>query len=122
MWQTRKHGATKAAFSVATYKPFGVPVSPSGSEKFKYAGEIQDASTGLYYVGARFMDPELGRCLSPDHATLMLWMLWCRFTTSRAILRFFPFLPIAFPLTFGSTVTVAWMMFPRSSIVTLWTL
>ncbi|MEM0343599.1 MAG: hypothetical protein QXU73_05055, partial [Thermoplasmata archaeon] len=30
--QVWKHGATSPAFSVATYKPFGTPVTPSGSE------------------------------------------------------------------------------------------
>jgi len=55
-----------ASFSVTTYKPFGVPVSPSGTEKVRYAGEVQDSPTGLYYMGARYLDPELGRWLSLD--------------------------------------------------------
>jgi len=56
--------------SVATYKPIGTPVSASGSEKFEYAGEMlvgaAGSSPGLYYIGARWMDPELGRWLSLD--------------------------------------------------------
>ena len=35
-------------------------------QKWKYAGEILDSATGLYYIGARWMDPELGRWLSLD--------------------------------------------------------
>ncbi len=67
VWQ---HGQTSATFSVSTYKPFGTPVSPSDTEKFEYAGEMivpaAGTSPGLYYIGARWMDPELGRWLSLD--------------------------------------------------------
>jgi RHS repeat-associated protein len=68
--QVWKQGATTAAFSVATYKPFGTPVSVTGTEKIGYAGELLDSaagtSPGLYYIGARWMDPELGRFISLD--------------------------------------------------------
>jgi RHS repeat-associated protein len=68
--QVWKHGATSPTFSVATYKSFGTPVTPSGTEKFQYAGEmlvgVAGTSPGLYYIGARWMDPELGRWLSLD--------------------------------------------------------
>jgi RHS repeat-associated protein len=54
-------------FSVQTYKPFGTPVGVSGTDqKWKYAGEVLDPATSLYYIGARYMDPELGRWLSLD--------------------------------------------------------
>ncbi len=33
-------------FSVQTYKPFGTPVSPSGTEKFEYAGEMIVSAAG----------------------------------------------------------------------------
>ena len=53
--------------SLVTYKLFGTPVGVGGTDqKWKYAGEILDAATGLYYIGARWMDPELGRWLSLD--------------------------------------------------------
>ncbi len=68
--QVWKSGQTSPTFSVTTYKPFGTPVSPSGTEKFEYAGEMivsaAGTSPGLYYIGARWMDPELGRWLSMD--------------------------------------------------------
>jgi len=45
-------------------------VSASGTEKVEYAGELIDTaagtSPGLYYIGARWMDPELGRFVSMD--------------------------------------------------------
>lgn len=57
-WQS---GATSTYFSVATYKPYGTAVSPSGtSDKFQYAGEMgvsaAGTSPGLYDIGARWMD------------------------------------------------------------------
>jgi len=64
--QVWKSGANKAAFSVATYAPFGTPVSASGTEKFTYAGEMMDSPSGLFCLSARYYDPDLGRFLSLD--------------------------------------------------------
>lgn len=33
---------------------------------FKYAGEVYDAETGLYYLRARYYDPSMGRFLNED--------------------------------------------------------
>lgn len=65
IWQ---YGSSNSAkFSVQTYRPFGTPVGVGGTDqKWKYAGEMLDSSTGLYYIGARYMDPELGRWSSLD--------------------------------------------------------
>ena len=71
--------ATSAAFSVATYAPFGTPVGVSGTDqKWKYAGEtlagVAGPSPGIYYIDARWMDPELGRFLhlDPKHERLRI--------------------------------------------------
>ncbi len=34
--------------------------------EFKYAGELYDAETGLYYLKARYYDPKIGRFLNED--------------------------------------------------------
>jgi RHS repeat-associated protein len=61
---------TSQVFSVATYAPYGTPVSASGIEKYRFAGELLSGAAGslpgLYYIGARWMDSELGRWLSLD--------------------------------------------------------
>ncbi len=36
------------------------------SNEFKYAGELYDAETGLYYLKARYYDPKIGRFLNED--------------------------------------------------------
>jgi RHS repeat-associated protein len=48
------------------YKPFGEEIGQVGSERYKYAGEEHDQDTGLYYYGARFYDPDLGRFITED--------------------------------------------------------
>jgi len=55
-----------ATFSAVTYKPFGPVVTSTGSDKFTYAGEMLDSSTGLVYLFARYYDPELGRFYALD--------------------------------------------------------
>ena len=40
-------------------------VNKSGAEKVRFAGKLQDGS-GLYYLFARYMDPEFGRFVSLD--------------------------------------------------------
>ncbi len=52
-------------FSAATYKPFGVAVTTVGSDKLTYASEMKD-QTGLFYLFARYYEPELGRFISLD--------------------------------------------------------
>ena len=45
--------------------PFGPDQNESGSEEFKYTGKRQ-GSSGLYYFGARYYDPEVGRFITED--------------------------------------------------------
>ncbi|MHC1725319.1 MAG: RHS repeat-associated core domain-containing protein [Syntrophobacteraceae bacterium] len=52
----------------ATYYPFGETRDSTGPEDFdyKFTGQENDPETGLYYYGARYYDPEIGRFISPD--------------------------------------------------------
>ena len=49
-----------------SFSPFGVPLGESGGEPYGYTGEQWDASTGLVYLRARYMSPEIGRFISKD--------------------------------------------------------
>ena len=51
----------------ANYAPYGSDAYTQGSTsiKYKFTGQEKDGS-GLYYYGARYYDPELGRFISPD--------------------------------------------------------
>jgi RHS repeat-associated protein len=57
----------KTIVSAVTYHPFGEPCAEEGSEHYLFNGKEQDA-TDLYYYGARYYDPELGRFLTRDTA------------------------------------------------------
>ena len=54
------------------YIPFGSTYGESGSEEFKYTGKRED-STGLYYYGARYYDPQVGRFITEDPITGSLY-------------------------------------------------
>jgi RHS repeat-associated protein len=48
------------------YTPFGTTSGASGSETLMYTDKPYDKATGLYYSGARFYDPTIGRFTSKD--------------------------------------------------------
>ncbi len=49
------------------YQPFGRDNgTPSGSETYRFTGKPYSSSIGLYYYGARWYDPSVGRFVSPD--------------------------------------------------------
>ncbi len=53
------------------YKPFGDEVDPGGETTYnthKYTGREFDPESGLYYYGARYYDPVIGRFTSTDPA------------------------------------------------------
>ena len=62
--------ATDTLKASYTYDPWGKllnPIDPLGTkDKFKFSGEALDPQTGLYYLRARFYDPQVGRFISRD--------------------------------------------------------
>ena len=49
------------------YYPFGeTRVSTGSATNYKYTGQEEDPETGLYYYGARYYDPIIGRFISAD--------------------------------------------------------
>ena len=54
--------------STMKYKPYGEVFNQTGTDNFrhKFNGKEKDHYTGLYYYGARYYDPEIGRWTSPD--------------------------------------------------------
>jgi RHS repeat-associated protein len=63
-----KTDSSGASIFSDNYKPYGVDYGQSGSEEFKYTGKPVDSS-GLYYYGARYYDPETGRFTTADTYT-----------------------------------------------------
>jgi RHS repeat-associated protein len=57
--------SSKNIIAASTYHPFGETDIKGGSEHYLYNGKEKDA-TGLYYYGARYYDPEIGRFLMKD--------------------------------------------------------
>jgi RHS repeat-associated protein len=55
----------KNIVAAISYHPFGEPHIEEGSEHYLFTGKEKDA-TGLYYYGARYYDPDLGRFLTRD--------------------------------------------------------
>ena len=52
------------------YVPYGPQYGASGTpDEFLYAGKIYDGSAGLYYEGARYYDPTIGRFVSISEGT-----------------------------------------------------
>jgi RHS repeat-associated protein len=51
------------------YDPFGLPEAPPADLRPIFDGREWDTATGLYYFGARWYDPALGRFVTPDSYT-----------------------------------------------------
>jgi RHS repeat-associated protein len=62
---------TGAVTDSYSYSAYGALLAHTGSSdnRFLFAGQDQDASSGLVYLRARYYDPNTGRFLSPDSAT-----------------------------------------------------
>lgn len=48
------------------YNSFGTSRQSVGNEKFKFTGKELDKETGIYYYGARYYEPLIGRFLEAD--------------------------------------------------------
>jgi RHS repeat-associated protein len=57
------------------YYPFGEAVTSSGDEEslYQFTGKEKDSNTGLFYFGARYYDPGIGRFLSVDPLAEKYW-------------------------------------------------
>jgi RHS repeat-associated protein len=61
---TDQNGAWTEA---VVYKPFGDGDAPvEGASKYRFTSKELDLETGLYFYGARYYNPVLGRFISPD--------------------------------------------------------
>ena len=62
--------ATGASQATYTFDPYGGLASSSGNvtNPFRFAGQYNDAETGLYYLQARYYDPTVGQFISIDPA------------------------------------------------------
>jgi RHS repeat-associated protein len=49
----------------ARYTPFGKAHSKEGAESYLFSGK-EESSSGLYYYGARYYDPDVGRFITRD--------------------------------------------------------
>jgi hypothetical protein len=52
----------------SNYRPFGGSSQSAGSSSIKFAGKPSDSATGLYYFGARWYVPSLGRFITEERA------------------------------------------------------
>ncbi|NPU84134.1 MAG: RHS repeat-associated core domain-containing protein [Syntrophaceae bacterium] len=62
---------TGARLESTEYAPYGTIRSYTGSRSvtdYRYTGKELDMETGLYYYGARYYDPMIGRFITPDPA------------------------------------------------------
>ena len=68
--------AAGAVLASYRYDPWGNTLSVGGSQPslanpFRFSGREWDAETGLYFLRARYYDPQLGRFISPDPASII---------------------------------------------------
>jgi RHS repeat-associated protein len=69
-----------SVISYEEYHPYGTTAYHSGTgtaevslKRYRYTGKERDEETGLYYHGARYYAPWLGRWTSADPAGVTLW-------------------------------------------------
>jgi RHS repeat-associated protein len=63
------------------YEPFGlltISAGPMAAGAHRFTGKPEDGDTELYYFGARYYDPEVGRFISRDPSCYGLnWYSYC---------------------------------------------
>jgi filamentous hemagglutinin len=63
-------GSAGQQLEINAFYPFGRTQTASPQANFKvsnqFTGQVKDEETGLYYYGARYYDPELGRFIQAD--------------------------------------------------------
>jgi RHS repeat-associated protein len=59
---------TGAQVALYEYSPYGEEVTSPSSQitNYQFTGKESDESTGLYFYGARYYDPTIGRFITPD--------------------------------------------------------
>ncbi|MDR1891517.1 MAG: S8 family serine peptidase [Oscillospiraceae bacterium] len=73
------HGLVGNGSQTFAYDAYGNETTAAGSNNpFRYSGEYFDASTGLYYLRARYYDPQIGRFTQEDPARDGInWYAYC---------------------------------------------
>ena len=62
--------SSKNIITASTYHPFGEIEVEEGSEHYLFNGKEKD-TTGLYYYGARYYDPQIDRFITRDTWTYL---------------------------------------------------
>ena len=62
------NGTNGAELGRVLYRPWGETRLSSGSTPttWRFTGQREDATIGLYFYNARYLDPQLGRFVQPD--------------------------------------------------------
>jgi RHS repeat-associated protein len=101
--------AAGSVISYEEYHPYGTTAYHSGTgaaevslKRYRYTGKERDEETGLYYYGARYYPPWLGRWTSPDPAEIVDGLNLYRFVRGN---------PIAMVDPNGTDTTPAELMF-----------